>query len=307
MTKGEIVVGLDGSPEAEQALRWAVREAGLRQTGVRAVLAWAAAGPASDGSRPPPATSPEHPRWTAQWIVNDVLGRVRDDEPAARIVGRTVFGPAVRMLLAESAGAEMLVLGAHGTGRAAPMLTGSVSLACAHGAGVPVVVVRGPAARWEGGAVVVGVDGSPASLDALDWAVREAELRSARLRVVHVWTPPPVSADGRPTDVDALRHAARGVLDEAVRPYLAGARAGTGVEPVLIGAGVSRALIDEAARAQLLVLGARGRGGFDGLLLGSTGSQCVSYADCPVVIVRRSAQPRSPAAGGPERIEARST
>lgn len=203
------------------------------------------------------------------------------------------------MLLAESAGAEMLVLGAHGTGRAAPMLTGSVSLACAHGAGVPVVVVRGPAARWEGGAVVVGVDGSPASLDALDWAVREAELRAARLRVVHVWTPPPVPADGRPTDVDALRHAARGVLDEAVRPYLGGARAGTGVEPVLIGAGVSRALIDEAARAQLLVLGARGRGGFDGLLLGSTGSQCVSYADCPVVIVRRSTRPRSPAAGGP--------
>ncbi|OHV20478.1 hypothetical protein BBK14_27825 [Parafrankia soli] len=117
-----------------------------------------------------------------------------------------------------------------------------------------------------------------------------------------MWTPSPTSADGPPPGADALHRAARGVLDEAVRPYLARARAGTGVEPVLISSGVSRALIDEAARAQLLVLGARGRGGFDGLLLGSTGSQCVFYADSPVVIVRRSAQPRSPtdpSSGGP--------
>ncbi|WP_018635996.1 universal stress protein [Parafrankia elaeagni] len=292
----DIVVGLDGSADSERALHWAVREAVLRGTGVRAVLAWASAGPTQDGSRPPPSTSPEHPRWTAQWILNEAVDRVRADEPYARIVARTVFGPPVRMLLAEADGAEMLVVGARGATPADRMLTGSVSLACLHGAAVPVVIVHGGSAGWEGHRpIVVGVDGSASSRIALAWAVREARLRAARLRVVHVWTPPPPLGDGAGAAGEEMFHAAaRALLDDAVRVLRGPAGAGVEAEPVLVRGGVSRELISEAARAQMLVLGARGRGGFAGLVLGSTSSQCVAHAGCPVAVVRGAAGGAAP-------------
>ncbi|WP_462203346.1 universal stress protein [Frankia sp. CcWB3] len=284
--QAEIVVGIDGSADAERALRWAVDAARLRDARVRAVLVWAAAGPPHERSKPPSATSPEHPCWTAQWLLHDVVERVRKDEPAARIFERTVYGAPVQMLLAESDRAAMLVLGAHGASRTQRRLTGSVSLACVHDAAVPVVVVHGERGRSRPGPVVVGVDGSAASVDALAWAAGEAAMRRAPLRVVHVWEPLPATLTGRVGLGDeAFRDAAQAVLDESANAGLAGWE-GIGVETGLIVGNAAYGLINAAARAQLLVVGARGRGGFAELLLGSTSSQCVLHAACPVAVVR---------------------
>jgi nucleotide-binding universal stress UspA family protein len=286
MSRTDIVVGIDGSADGERALRWAVEAAGARGTVVRAVLAWAAAGPAHDRSHPPPATSPEHPRWTARWLLDDVVDRVRADVPAARVEGRIVYGPPVQKLLAESDQAAMLVLGAHGTSRTHRMLAGSVSLACAHGATVPVVVVRGGAAGDGRGPVVVGVDGSPASRDALRWAADEARLRGASLLVVHTWEPVPAALAARTGLGDeVLRDAAGAVLDQTITDALAD-RAGLDLRRNLVMGAPSYGLINAAAGARLLVVGARGRGGFDDLLLGSTSSQCLLHATCPVAVVR---------------------
>jgi nucleotide-binding universal stress UspA family protein len=282
----DIVVGVDGSEDSERALRWAVTEGRARDACVRAVLVWTAAGPPRVESPPPPPTSPEHPRWVAERMLDRIVDKVLADVPAARIDARTMFGPPVSSLLAASDGAEMLVLGARGWSPVTRTLAGSVSLACTHGAAVPVVVVHEPPRHSHGPFrdIVVGVDGSDASMDALRWAVREATLRYAPLRIVHVSS---AGAEAGPASPVAGERRPAGHV-----PIMAAARAETDRRPSLEATGdvlfghVAGHLIEAAATAQLLVVGARGGGGFTGLLLGSVSSQCVMYAPCPVAVIR---------------------
>ena len=115
--------------------------------------------------------------------------------------------------------------------------------------------------------IVVGVDGSPSSLSALRWAARQARLTGAPLRVVHAY------------------HAG----DRGGRRVV-GSGVGTGASAATLARQAANELLDEvcaqAADADLLVVGSRGRGGFADLLLGSVSHQCASHAPCPVVIVR---------------------
>ena len=136
--------------------------------------------------------------------------------------------------------------------------------------------------------IVVGVDGSPSSRDALRWAIAEARLRGCPLKAVTAWHVPWAGYEGVPLPDDLpseMERAAREVVAEAV------ARLGTDAEGVDIRAVVvegdsARVLIDEAREACLLVVGSRGLGGFRELLLGSVSQQCAHHAGCPVVIVR---------------------
>jgi len=133
------------------------------------------------------------------------------------------------------------------------------------------------------GRVIVGADGSESSRRAIRWAAHEARLRGAVLEVVHAWTLLGQPAD-RPFDPDFGEDDARAWLTEEL------AALGDAVDDVEVEATVvcdlgARALIDAGARADLLVVGSRGRGGFRGLLLGSVSSQVVQHAPCPVAIV----------------------
>jgi nucleotide-binding universal stress UspA family protein len=138
--------------------------------------------------------------------------------------------------------------------------------------------------------IVVGVDGSESSLAALEWAFAEAKLRGSDLRAVHTWSYPLyvgghayVAADVM--DADALHGAAVEVLESAVRDVLGDVNEFE-LEQVVLQGPAARTLIDQAKRAELLVVGSRGRGGFTGLMLGSVSGQCAHHAHCPVVIVR---------------------
>lgn len=139
--------------------------------------------------------------------------------------------------------------------------------------------------------VVVGVDGSPASGEALAWALADASRRCATLVAIHVWKHQPAPAlphSSLPSSVLGrveLELAARELLDRE----LAGA---VGAKPevhilryVALGNAAS-ILLAAAEGAEELVVGSRGSGGFNGLLLGSVSQQCSQYAPCPVVIVR---------------------
>ena len=148
--------------------------------------------------------------------------------------------------------------------------------------------------RMGTGTVVVGVDGSEASKEALRWAAGEALLRGARLRVVHAWmvplslaAPEPsvlgyVVIPGPPLDEvqSVLAERAEHVLDDAVVSL-----EGVEVERVLVEGPPSHVLVRAAEGADLLVVGSRGLGGFKGLLLGSVSQQCAHHAPCPLVIV----------------------
>lgn len=157
--------------------------------------------------------------------------------------------------------------------------------------------------------IVVGVDGSPRAQQALAWALEEARLRRARLQVVHAYEVPAdltstalaYAAPGAAALEQAVeqqrRHreqvqtSARQQAETVVRRALRDAgwtsHGDVEAEPVLVADDKpSRALLDRARGADLLVVGSRGRGGFTGLLLGSVSQQCVHHAPCPVVVVR---------------------
>lgn len=140
--------------------------------------------------------------------------------------------------------------------------------------------------------IVVGVDGSPASVDALRWAADEARVRHARLTVAIVWkwnVPAPVPMVG-PMPGE-LREAAREALDAALRSV---DLTGVEVDPVLVEGEAADKLEELAADADLLVVGSRGRSAVAGVLLGSVSRHCVLHVACPVVVVRKGiAPPRS--------------
>jgi nucleotide-binding universal stress UspA family protein len=136
--------------------------------------------------------------------------------------------------------------------------------------------------------VVVGVDRSPASATALRWAADEARLRQARLRVVMAWQLPSIALYPAPFPADVVADgqlAAQRLLAEELDEVLGHDRQGLEVEPVVVDGAAAPVLLDQAAAASLLVVGSRGHGGFTGLLLGSTSSQVVHHAPCPVTVV----------------------
>ncbi len=137
--------------------------------------------------------------------------------------------------------------------------------------------------------VVVGVDGSPSSDAALSWAIAEANLRKAPLKVVCCWTIPGLylsEAYIAPEPL-ALEKSARATLDEAMGRVAGADDPLLVTERLVLEGSPSRVLLDVSEGASLLVVGARGRGGFIGLLVGSVASQVVNHAVCPVVVVPR--------------------
>ena len=138
-----------------------------------------------------------------------------------------------------------------------------------------------------GKAIVVGVDGSDASQEALRWAADEARLRGAPLVAIHAWSFIPAEPLGDPGmlaipagdlagQLGAESDAARLALEEAVSAAL-------GAEPAVE---VEQKLVAESRSAELVVVGSHGRSGLKAALLGSVSRHVASHAGCPVVVVK---------------------
>jgi nucleotide-binding universal stress UspA family protein len=135
--------------------------------------------------------------------------------------------------------------------------------------------------------IVVGVDGSDASVNALRWALHEARLRTARVRVVLAWSYPQVSTYHEAKHVLDVPFAedAAAFLDQVVAETAAAAE-GLEIEKKVVEGQAAPVLVEAARDASMLVVGSRGLGGFSGLLLGSVSQQCAHHATCTLVIVR---------------------
>lgn len=137
--------------------------------------------------------------------------------------------------------------------------------------------------------VVVGVDGSASSVEALRWAARTAPLIGCGIDVITTWQYP-MAAYGygamAPTyrpDEDAahmLEVVLKDVFDDA-RP--------DDLRAVLVEGHPAQILVERSAGAALLVVGSRGHGGFVGLLMGSVSAHCAEHAQCPVTVVHHPA------------------
>lgn len=143
------------------------------------------------------------------------------------------------------------------------------------------------------GLITVGVDGSETGREALRFALGEAALRRARLRVVHAWSVPPLTATGigmiPAYDIvrDELDAAAGEMLDAELQEAGAGLPA-IDVERRVAQGDAAGALVEAAGGAELLVVGSRGHGGVRGAVLGSVSRACLHHAPCPVAVIHRT-------------------
>lgn len=133
--------------------------------------------------------------------------------------------------------------------------------------------------------IVVGIDGSDHSLNALRWAIDEARFRGVPVRPVATFAIGFLSTGYEVAlpDTEDLRAATRTMLDAALDSV---DHEGVEVDPQVIEGHPAEVLINLGEEADMIVVGSRGRGGFVGLLLGSVTTNVVNHASCPVVVVR---------------------
>ncbi|MFE7813692.1 universal stress protein [Streptomyces sp. NPDC057433] len=271
-----VIVGVDGSPAGLAAVDVAAHEARLRGAELRIVHAF------SHSADLDP-------------MVHGVLAqaeqRAHDRAPGLEVTRTVASGDTLTVLRSESRHAVLAVVGGRGHTRFGDLLLGSTVVQLAAHAHCPVMAVRGrPGPR---GPVLLAVDGSPAGAAAGEFAFAEAALREAPLIALHVWNtwsePTPYEGPADPLNVavdpDQLRKKHRLRLEETVAPWRA-ARPEVPVELRLERSRVRHALLGAAEEAQLVVAGARGHGGFTGMLLGSVSQALLYHAGCPVTVVR---------------------
>lgn len=133
--------------------------------------------------------------------------------------------------------------------------------------------------------VIVGVDGSPPSIEALRQAVKLAIRVGARVEALTCWTQPTVYESPYGVDYFDYEKSAQKVLDQAVEDAF-GIDWPENLSTRLARGSARENLIEESKHAMMLVLGRRGIGGFRGLLMGSVSSACTAHAHCPVLVVR---------------------
>ncbi|MDQ2875091.1 MAG: universal stress protein [Actinomycetota bacterium] len=142
-----IVVGVDGSPSSEGALRWAARQAGLTGATVEAVMAWHMPLMISGYAWPPVGVLEATDFGkAAQTALSAATVRALGADSPAPVIEVVKQGPPPRVLLDAAAGADLLVVGSRGHGGFTEALLGSVSQHCVHHAPCPVVVIRDAAA-----------------------------------------------------------------------------------------------------------------------------------------------------------------
>lgn len=279
-----VVVGTDGSEPALRAVRWAARAAHSSGRDLLVVLAQGSVDPSLIADASLWRQYQHELLVAARTQVGQAVAAAREEVPALSVAQEVVDGPAAPALLSR-AGDGLLVVGEQGVGGLGGALVGSVAATVAAHAEGPVVVVRGEESPEPGAPVVVGVDGSPSSAAAIDFAAAAADAAGCPLVAVHTWwdplidTVPEAFLDLGATTADEERLLAEQLAGRsAVRPDLA-------VSTVVAQSRPAPSLLEHARGARLLVVGTRGRGGFAGLLLGSVSRTMVHRAPCPVAVV----------------------
>lgn len=283
---GSVVVGVDGSDSALDAVRWAAIRACSAQRPLHLVhvTVWPLV-----TRRVPPGVPAQYREVMVDaargWLhaAREVAARV---SPAVPTSDHLITGDVAPVLIELSRQAHEIVVGSRGLGGFTGMLVGSIAMVLAQHAHCPVVIVRQPGSP--SGPVVVGVDGSAANEKAVEYAFDAAGRAGAPLIALHTWSDVAVGLLwGSPftgLGWEAVERDEQRLLAER----LAGWQQkfpDVPLRPVLAQDRPARRLREMARDARLLVVGSRGRGGFSGLLLGSTSRALVHHAPCPLAVI----------------------
>ncbi|WP_410534884.1 universal stress protein [Streptomyces sp. KL2] len=279
-----VVVGVDPDPSRRSALAWAADEAARRGLPLRVVHA---EGVPTGGYW----SSELRPSWE-QWnqalheageqVLGEAVAFAEERQPRVEVSWLLAEGHPAWVLREEARGAAMAVVGSWHLSSAQELFgSAAVGLPLTAHAPCPVVVLREPEhVVRRPPYLVVGVDGSPDSAAAVDFAFEEASLRGAALRALYVWHPPLLG----PLDENAAEQEARRLLSESVAGRTA-AHPEVELRQECVRGHPVQVLAEASEQALGLVVGTRGRGGFTGMLLGSVSQGVLHHARCPVLTV----------------------
>lgn len=307
-----IVVGVDGSDQSICALIWAAQEAQRRRTPLHLVTAYTVPIFAASGLDGGYATVDDTViREGAETVLNQASAKVADYD--IEIHASVETGDAAGALLEQSENAELIVVGSRGRGGFFGRLLGSVSSALPAHAKCPTVTIplscaprlpeAGVAAPEDQGrpaeqpdvepVVLVGVDGSEQARAAVLVAAEQAQRWNMPLRMVCAvppftgslaWVPAPLDREALYADIQ--------IQLDAGKAWLQSHFPGLQISHKVFDGAPVEVLIDSSATGQLMVVGSRGRGGFAGMLLGSTSQGVLHHAKGPLMVVPDHYDPR---------------
>lgn len=314
--QGDLVVGVDGSRESFNALRWALREAALSGQTVNAVYGWSY----SWDMGPEPTTDEELATLRTQiaerlrdWVKQASQG-IDISSDHIRLTSFRASGTSA--LLEIGSNAQQIIVGRRALNRVARWFSGSLSSSLAEESQIPVTIIRSgededlsvqdeianaltpgeqevhfetpqsdtPRVRRP---IVVGVDGAPTSQRALEFAAWLAQLNNAPLHVMFCWQLKDLrDIPGYETSVppiDVAQKYANKVVDDliAATPMPEGLEVQANVFHISAGKG----LVSASRYCRHIVVGSRGLTGIDAHFLGSVSKQLLNLAECNLTIV----------------------
>lgn len=282
-----ILVGVDGSPDSEAAIRWATHEALLRDQPVRllhaitpVVVTW----PVAYLEASYIESMESNGRDILDSAQKTVQAAAGDKAPPA-IETQIMNAAAPAALVTASRDAYMTVSGSRGLGVLGRAFLGSVSSGLLHHGKGPIAIVRtdDAAAVDTSAPVLVGIDGSPASEDATELAFDEASRRNVALIALHAWSDASFPSIGN--DWERYEDGGHRVLSERLAGWQE-RYPDVQVQRRIVSDDPARRLVEASGEAALVVVGSRGRGGFSSLVLGSVASKVAQSAKAPVIVVR---------------------
>ena len=283
-----VIVGYDGSEQSKVAILWAAKTAERRRAPLHVIAV-------TEWDEPIPALRNEEMAGQAarrgQTLADEGSRLVREQTATLTITALGLVGNVARILVEQSAAAQLLVVGRSGARKQRGALPGSVAYTVANQAACPVAVVRGALhdmPSWSYPSLVA-TDGSESSRMALEVAARWAAESQTRLRIVVGWKSGFLdyerSADAEKESMPPAQKRANDLAQAAVAkvkatyPLLE-------VEAVVRQGRAADVILETASDVSLIIMGARGRGPLVSLLMGSVSREVMARAECPVYIIR---------------------
>ena len=295
-----VLVGIDGSSNAETAMWWAVDIARASNRPLRLLTCYSlpvmVGLGAAAGYMGPMLTTEEIREIDAanRKMLEDLKAKVVSAHSDLKVELFIDQGSPAAAILKASEDAAMIVMGTRGVGSAHALVLGSVSYAVAHRAKCPVILVPETAERAAGGRVVIGIDGSKNSNQAAAWGLHFAESIERPVELVSAWQYPyaamsPEIGMVMGPDIEELRHAMQRdarKLVEQVRMHLSvDEHSHVSITTDVVEGSATEALIDHSRTNDVLVVGSRSRSVLAAALLGGTTLALAHRSKCPVAIV----------------------
>ncbi|WP_446664169.1 universal stress protein [Flexivirga sp. B27] len=279
---GSVVVGIDTSTSSMTALDWAADYALSTHSPVHLVHGFSHDRPDLVFNM---GAEPEKLYAAGERVLTRGRNRVLLKDTAARVTTSHPDGYPAAALVRASAHAKLVVLGSHGDSMLHISSLGETAHQVAAHAKCPVAVIRKEADSAAYGRITAGVDRSPHSRKALGWAFEEAARTQSDLRVIHIWQPDDAKDPGLGSaDWQSYMATARSQIEAAVADQKQ-QHPSVKVQTELVDGNPTRTLVEKSHDSDMVVIGARGIGGFEGLTLGRVAVDLLSHATSPVLIM----------------------